>query len=203
MMKTCEHIVCRDYACADVATETFTVPDVEIDPQTVRIAMISEVPPADAADFFYAPGSPLYAATTVQTFQDAGARVDSMHDILKLGIYATTAVKCAKRQYAVSTVTVKSCSALLEREMALFPNVQAYLLMGDVAIRAMNEVWRRQSGGRVVPSGSTYKIRKQELWFQGKRVFPSYVQTGKAFFIEKSKRRMMAEDIREALGLIR
>ena len=87
--------------------------------------------------------------------------------------------------------------------MALFPNVQAYLLNGDVAIRAMNEVWRRQSGSRVVPAGSTYKIRKQEVWFQGKRVFPSYVQTGKAFFIEKSKRRMIAEDIREALKLIR
>jgi hypothetical protein len=165
MMKTSEHVVCRDFPCADVVTDAFTVPDVEVDPQTVRIAMISEVPPADAADFFYAPGSPLYAATTVQAFQDAGARVNSMQDILSLGAYATTAVKCAKMQYAVSTETIKNCSALLEREMALFPNVQAYVLNGDVAIRAMNEVWRRQSGSRVVPAGSTYKIRKQELWF--------------------------------------
>jgi hypothetical protein len=35
------------------------------------------------------------------------------------------------------------------------------------------------------------------------KVFPSYVQAGPAFFIEKSKRRMIAEDIATALAYVR
>jgi hypothetical protein len=34
------------------------------------------------------------------------------------------------------------------------------------------------------------------------RVFPSYLQAGPSFFIEKSKRRMVAEDIGVALRLV-
>jgi hypothetical protein len=33
-------------------------------------------------------------------------------------------------------------------------------------------------------------------------VYPSYLQAGPSFFIEKSKRKMIAEDIRNALGLL-
>ena len=36
----------------------------------------------------------------------------------------------------------------------------------------------------------------------GIRVLPSYLQTGKSYLIEKSKRRMIAEDLRTALELI-
>jgi uracil-DNA glycosylase len=88
---------------------------------------------------------------------------------------------------------------LLEQELALFPNVKAYLLMGDVAIKAFNLVAKRAGEGRVVPAGSTYKIRGQEFYFQGRRVFPSYLQAGPSFFIEKSKRKMIGEDL--AIGL--
>jgi hypothetical protein len=31
------------------------------------------------------------------------------------------------------------------------------------------------------------------------RVFPTYLQTGKSYLIEKSKRKMIAEDIKTAL----
>ena len=55
--------------------------------------------------------------------------------------------------------------------------------------------------GRVIPAGSTYKIRGQQYSFRGARVFPSYLQAGPSFYIEKSKRRMIAEDIAEALAL--
>jgi len=34
-------------------------------------------------------------------------------------------------------------------------------------------------------------------------VFPSYLQAGPSFFIEKSKRRMIAEDIAAALSLVK
>jgi uracil-DNA glycosylase len=87
------------------------------------------------------------------------------------------------------------------RELALFPSVKSFLLMGDVAIRALNSIARRSGQGRVIPAGSTYKIRGREYTFRGARVFPSYLQAGPAFFIEKSKRKMIAEDIAAALAL--
>jgi len=85
----------------------------------------------------------------------------------------------------------------------LFPNVKVLMLMGDVAIRAINYIARGAGEERVIPAGSTYKIRGQEYFFRGKRAFPSYLQAGPSFFIEKSKRRMIAEDISTALRLVK
>jgi uracil-DNA glycosylase len=65
----------------------------------------------------------------------------------------------------------------------------------------MNGIWKKVTGKRVIPAGSTYKIRKDEHYYGNKRVFPSYTPAGKNFLIEKSKRRMVAEDIKEALKL--
>jgi uracil-DNA glycosylase len=76
------------------------------------------------------------------------------------------------------------------------------MLMGDVAIKALNTIAHRAGAKRVIPAGSTYKIRGQEYFFRGLRVFPSYLQAGPSFFIEKSKRRMIAEDISKALNLL-
>jgi len=139
--------------------------------------------------------------TTVQAFQDAGAPVASMQDVLGLGVYLTTAVKCGKTGYGIQAATIVECSRLLERELALFPHVQAYLLMGDVAMRAVNLITKRAGQARVIPAGSTYKIRGQDYFFRGQRAFPSYLQVGPSFFIEKSKRKMIAEDIAAALRL--
>ena len=124
-----------------------------------------------------------------------------MKDILNLGVYLTTAVKCGKTGYGIKAATIKECSLILEKELDLFANVDVYLLMGDVAIKAVNAIARRAGEGRVIPAGSTYKIRKGEYFFRGKRALPSYLQAGPSFFIEKSKRRMIAEDIRTALSL--
>jgi len=74
--------------------------------------------------------------------------------------------------------------------------------MGDVAIRALNEIARRGGEHRVIPAGSTYKVRSGAYHFRGKRVFPSYLQAGPSFFIEKSKRRMIAQDIAAAMKLV-
>jgi uracil-DNA glycosylase len=76
-------------------------------------------------------------------------------------------------------------------------------LMGDVAIESVNLIAKRAGQPRVIPAGSTYKIRGQEYFFQGRRAFPSYLQAGPSFFFEKSKRRMIAEDIRKAAELVR
>jgi uracil-DNA glycosylase len=116
-------------------------------------------------------------------------------------VYLTTAVKCGKTGYGIATSTIDHCSSLLEKEVALFPNIQVFLLMGDVAIKAVNRIAKRNSEPRVIPNGSTYKIRGGEFNFRGARALPSYVQAGPAFFVEKSKRQMIAEDIRKALLL--
>jgi uracil-DNA glycosylase len=168
----------------------------------VSIVMISEAAPADPGDYYYAEGNPLFQQTTVQAFQDAGAHVSSIADILDLGVYLTTAVKCGKTGYGIEAGTIRRCSFLLEQELALFPNVKVFLLMGDVAIKAVNYIAARAGQGRVVPAGSTYKIRGPEYFFQGKRAFPSYLQAGPSFFIEKSKRKVIAEDLAAALRLV-
>ena len=200
-MRVCDQIKCTNFPCTDTDKASYNMPDVEINPSRIKVVMITEAPPNDKADYFYANGTPFYLQTTMQAFSDAGFSVSNMPDILNLGVYITTAIKCGKTQYAISLNTIKNCLRLLETEINLFPNVKAYLLGGDVAIKAMNYIWGKQTGKRVIPAGSTYKIRKQQYYYNGRRVFPSYTPAGKNFLIEKSKRRMVAEDIRDALKL--
>jgi len=201
-MRVSEHVRCLDFPCTDVRHECYVVPDVAVRPD-VSIVLISEAAPADPGDYYYALGNPLFQQTTVQAFQDAGAHVSSIADILDLGVYLTTAVKCGKTGYGIQADTIRQCSLLLEKELALFPNVQVFLLMGDVAIKAVNYIAARAGQGRVIPAGSTYKIRGSQYFFRGKRAFPSYLQAGPSFFIEKSKRQVIAEDIAAALRLVR
>ncbi len=202
-MRVSQCIACKDFPCADVKHDGYIVPDLDLDPGAISIVMIAEAAPPNPADYFYAPGDSLFQQTTVLAFNDAGAKVSSTQDIVGLGVYLTTAVKCAKTEYAVKTSTIEACSRLLAQELALFPNVQVYLLMGDVAIRALNDIAKRAGEKRVIPAGSTYKIRGQEYSFRGRRAFPSYLQAGPSFFIEKSKRRMIAADIAAALRLVK
>lgn len=201
-MKISENTGCQSFPCTDIDKKGYILPTAEIDADKVRIIMITEAPPNDKADYFYADGNPFYLETTLQAFRDAGTDVSSMQDILDLGVYITTAIKCGKTQYAVSQETMNNCSAILEKEVSVFPDAAVFMLMGDVAIRMMNSLWKKDTGNRIIPAGSTYKLRKNTYYYGNKRVFPSYTPAGKNFLIEKSKRRMVAEDIKEALKLV-
>ena len=196
-------VKCEHFPCKDVNKKCYVVPGRRVRAEDVRILMICEAPPEDLKDYLYARGKPLQLETTVAAFRDAGVEVKSMRDILEAGVYVTTALKCARAGSRVSAKSIESCSVLLEREIALFPNVEVFLLMGDVAIRAMNAIAKRQTGRRVIPAGSTYKLRKGRYTYRGKRVLPSYLQAGPAYFVEKSKQRMIKEDIREAFALLK
>lgn len=202
-MQVSKHLGCPGFPCTDVKHESYIIPEVDVKPDEISMVMISEAAPANPDDYYYAQGNPLFEQTTVQAFNDAGANVCSMQDILDLGVYLTTAVKCGKTGYGIKAGTISECSLILEQELALFSNVQVFLLMGDVAIKALNYIAKRAGEGRVIPAGSTYKIRGQEFFFRGKRAFPSYLQAGPSFFIEKSKRRMIAQDIAVALSLLK
>jgi len=202
-MQVNKHVACKAFPCADVRHACYLVPNIDLKPEHISIVLISEAAPPDPGDYYYATGNPLFQQTTVQAFNDAGASVTSIQDILALGVYLTTAVKCGKTGYGIQAATIQECSLILEQELAMFPNVQAFLLMGDVAIKAVNYIARRAGEGRVIPAGSTYKIRGGEFFFRGKRAFPSYLQAGPSFFIEQSKRKMIAQDIAAALSLVR
>ena len=198
-MRVDDHLACKTFPCEDVNKAVYLIPQIDIDPDAISVVMVSEAAPENPSDYYYALGDPSFQRTTLLAFQDAGVWVSSIQDILNLGVYLTTAVKCGKTGYGVKTDTIKECSCLLEKELALFPNIKAYLLMGDVAIKAFNYIAMREGVGRVIPAGSTYKIRHQVFTYRGKRVFPSYLQVGPSFNIEKSKRRMIAEDITAAM----
>ena len=74
--------------------------------------------------------------------------------------------------------------------------------MGDVAKTAFNEIAKRKTNKRVIPSGSTYKIRGLQYYYGQVRVFPSYIMTGGNILIEKSKRNMISEDIKEMMKIL-
>ena len=196
-------LTCVEFPCADVRHECFIAPELDINPEDVSVVMISEAAPQNRGGYYYAGGDPLFQKTTVCAFNDAGVNVSSIADILKLGVYLTTAVKCAKIGYGIRAGTVEQCSHLLERELDAFPNLKVLMLMGDVAIKAVNYIAKRGGDKRVIPAGPTYKIRGGEYYFKGIRAFPSYLQAGPSFFIEKSKRRMIAEDIAAAMDLVK
>lgn len=201
-MRIDEIIKCQNFPCKDVNHSLYIVPNIEFKPERISIAMISEAAPSELSDYYYAGGEALFQQTTLLAFQDAGINVSSIEDIVNRGIYLTTAVKCGKIGYGIKAGTIHTCSHLLEYELAYFPNLKVLMLMGDVAIKSINTIARRNGENRPIPAGSTYKIRGQEYYFRGKRLFPSYLQAGPAFFIEKSKRKMIAEDISQALSII-
>jgi uracil-DNA glycosylase len=198
-MRIIDHIQCIDFPCIDARQESYYIPDIEVDPESIQLMLISETVATKLMDNYYFSCDALFARTTLQTFQEAGVNVTNIQDLLRMGIYLTTAIKCGKNDYAVSTSMIGYCSSLLEREMALFPNLKAYLLMGDVAIKAFNTIAKRQGEPRVIPAGSTYKIREGEFTYRSTRVFPSYLQAGPSYGIEKSKQRMIAQDIGRAI----
>ena len=136
----------------------YVVPGINLKPEAISIVMVSESSPENPADYYYAKGNPLFQQTTVQAFNDAGCNVASVKDIVARGVYLTTPVKCGKTAYGVRSETIRECSCLLEKELALFPNVRVLMLMGDVAIKALNFIARRAGQKRVIPGAPPTKF---------------------------------------------
>jgi hypothetical protein len=194
-------VPCHTFPCKDVKTDGFLTRPVLVDPAAVRMVLVSESAPARAEDDYYAGSSALFAATTLTAFGDAGLQADSIMELVDRGIYFTPAVKCAKTAYGIETATIHECSHLLEAELNLLPALKVIMLMGDVAIKSLNQVARHNKEARVIPAFATYKIRGGQFFWRGVRVFPSYLQAGPSFNIEKSKRKMIAEDLAAGMKL--
>jgi uracil-DNA glycosylase len=179
----------------------FSIPE-KIVPVKVKIIMICEGMPEKKKDYFYSLASSLYVTNTLEAFNNAGIKVNCIDDIIKRGVYLTVAVKETRKGLTIPTKVIRKYSNSLEEELTLFPNVRAIILLGDTAIKALNLLSKRTTGKNTIPVGSTYKIRKGKFFYKNIRVFPSYLQTGKNFLIEKSKRRMVAEDINNAFKIL-
>jgi len=187
-----------------IETEGMQIPDCEIDPETIKILMISEVPPQNPEDGFYSKApEPDYMKSTLGLFAAAGVQVGSMQDILNMGIYITTAVKSPKSSYTVDPAVIEAHLPILEAELALFPNLKAIMLMGDVAKKAVNMITKARTKKNVIPSGATGRLRHNEYYWGSIRVMPSYIMTGKNLLIEPFKRDCVADDIRRMTEVIK
>ncbi len=177
--------------------------DIEIDPLTIKAIMINEVVPADPTQDFYGSANADYLKTTIPLLQGAGAAINSIQDVLQMGIYITNAVKTPKTEYTIDKSSIEKSLPYLEAEISLFPNLKVIMLMGDVAKKAFNMITKKATKKNAVPAVSTYKLRNSEIFYQGIRVMPSYIMTGGNILIEKSKVTMATEDIAIMLEIIK
>ena len=190
-----------------LAAEFLQLPDCELDLAKIKVIMINEVVPRNPDDWFYSEAhDPENRRTAFAIFELAGVSVKSMHDILDFGIYITTALKTPKVGYAAAPEVIRAQLPLLEAELALFPNLKVIMLMGGVAIQAVNMIEKAKTKKTVCPSSAAgrrqYLLKHDAFYWNGVRVFPSYIMTGKNLLIEPFKRDTIAEDIRRMIKVI-
>jgi hypothetical protein len=64
-MRVSDCVACDEFPCGDVRHECYLIPDISVEPKKIRIVLVSEAAPPDAADYYYAHGKPLFEQTTV------------------------------------------------------------------------------------------------------------------------------------------
>ena len=156
-MNTSSSIRCSDFPCRGVHHSSCLVPYADIDPARVSILLISEVAPADPADYYYAGENALFAQTTVLAFRDAGVEVQSVQDILDLGLFLTTAVKCAKTG---SGPEASSCRTSSPWERSTRPATGLLLPIGPAPRRSSRPPRSRPGPARPATSSPRPRQRK-------------------------------------------
>jgi hypothetical protein len=104
--------------------------------------------------------------------------VHSIADITDLGVYLTVAVKEVRPGVSMPRELIEKYAPVLEEEIAQFPNLKVLLLMGVVAIKALNLIARRKTGKPCIPLALPIKFAIREYSSKYAR-FPSYLQTVK------------------------
>jgi uracil-DNA glycosylase len=195
-------IIKCSYPCTDT-NHDFIFPKFNGNADAVAIVMVSESPSAEHANYYYESNEGSFFLTTKTAFEDAGINIQSYNDVTEMGIYLTTAIKCSKIKYLVSSKTIKECALkYLEKEIFSFNNLKVIMCMGDFAIKAVNYIFKNKYNIYPIQQGSTYKIRKERHIYNNIRFLPSYTQTGDSFNLEQSKRKMIAEDIKLAFDIV-
>jgi uracil-DNA glycosylase len=161
----------------------------------VRLLMLTDGYPQDEAmHYVHAHPDSLAWQNTRQLLEGIGVKVDCYDDIRPQGILLTTCLESVVPE-KVTSGHIEIASEGVERIVRELPDLRAIGLMGDTAIAAFNRMCRRQRGDRLIPAGATYRIRNQDFFWNEVQVFPSYLHTGRSYLIERSKQRMVAEDM--------
>jgi len=109
----------------DVKHNCYVIPDINLKPGNISMVMISEAAPVETESYYYSKGEALFGQTTVQAFNDAGVNVSSIKELVDMGVYFTTAVKCGKTGYGIKAATINECSSILAKELSIFSNVKS------------------------------------------------------------------------------
>ena len=76
-MKITEKIKCAQFPCTDINKDNYLLPSGNIDTGKIRILMVTEAPPAEKSDYFYAPGNPgVTAVLPKNEIEDRAPRPD-------------------------------------------------------------------------------------------------------------------------------
>lgn len=194
---------CIDFPCLDVRHEANVRPNLPARRDQIHVIMILDAPPADASEATDY-DDPMVRAETIAAFRSAGYDIYTIEDIRRLGVYVTTAVKCPKAGYGLRPDTVANCSRYLEAELEMFPNVRSILLMGNTAIKAINEIAIRRTSEPAIPTGSAYTVKGHEYRLGDISLFPSYPASGKNLSsVDVDLRDVIAVDIRNAIEVAR
>lgn len=172
---------------------------VDVQPQQIHTIFINETVPSEEMDDFYGDQTGAYASSVQYLFADTPFAGRTPLELLQEGIYFTNVMKNPKQKALIGKEELRPYAEVLQEEVSCFPACKCLMLMGDAAIQAYTMINRKQGKKRVIPAGSTYKLRKQRYWDEAMQVFPSYIMTGKNLLIEKSKITMIKEDIFNAL----
>jgi uracil-DNA glycosylase len=140
-----------DFTCSDVILKKYFQKNV-LKKDTIKLILISEALPKKIDDYFDGENEPVFIKNTNMIFNFFGYTYKTYKDYLDNGIYLTTAIKCIKKDYLVSSDTIKNCSINLERELDVFVNKKVIMLMGDFAIKAINYIWKRKYNEKIIPT---------------------------------------------------
>lgn len=134
------------------AAQGMQLPGLCLDPAAIRTMMINEVVPECPEDDFYGSApAPLYLSTALPLFRRGGLPACSIREVTDAGIYITNAVKRPKRETAVPQEMIEESLPVLERELSLFPNLRAVMLMGTSPERHSTELPAEKRGRMPFP----------------------------------------------------
>lgn len=166
-----------------------------LDCSAVRVLLLTDGYPADPHQhYIFSDPDTLAWQNTREVLASLGVEATSFQQVLDRGVLIIPSLG-GEVPPKVTPLQIADAGHRLEALLRLLPNLAAIGLMGDVAIAAFNRMHKRLTGTRLIPAGSTYKLRRQEYFWGDVQVFPSYLYTGKSYMIERSKRRMVAEDM--------
>lgn len=166
-----------------------------LDCKAVRLLLLTDgYPPDPHHHYIFSDPNTLAWQNTRGVLSALGVEAASFQQLLDRGILIVPSLDSVVPP-KVMPPQIASAGDRLEALLGLLPNLAAIGLMGDVAIAAFNHMHKRLTGTRLIPAGSTYRLRCQDYFWGVVQVFPSYLYTGKSYVIERSKRKMIAEDM--------